>query len=74
MGAWIAAGHTIDDVRRAVAAAAKKGEWFKREDKGEALGNFITERWNHFAATAVGEGLIDLQRFLYVDEEQDDQN
>lgn len=72
--AWMAAGHSLEEVCAAVAEAAKKKEWFKREDKGEALGNFITERWDHFASTKVGEGLAELREFLYADEERDDQD
>jgi hypothetical protein len=49
--AWIEARRSLDEIRAAVAEAAKKNEWFKREDKGEALGNFITERWDQLAVT-----------------------
>jgi putative ATP-dependent endonuclease of the OLD family len=73
-GAWTEAGHSLDEIRSAVAEAAKKKEWFKREDKGEALGNFITERWDHFALTDVGNRLAELRAFLYEDEERDDQD
>lgn len=73
---WIETGHSLDEVRAAVAAAAtgKKKEWFKREDKGEALGNFITDRWGHFVSTTLGEPLGELQEFLYRHEERDDQD
>ncbi len=73
-GAWIKAGHSLDEIRAAVADAAKKKEWFKREDKGEALGNFITDRWDHFAVIDVGKRLAELRAFLYADEERDDQD
>jgi putative ATP-dependent endonuclease of the OLD family len=72
--AWIEAGHTSDEIRAAVADAAKKKGWFKREDKGEALGSFITERWNEFSATEVGKRLTELRTFLYAYEERADQD
>lgn len=62
-GAWVEAGHSLDEIRAAVAEAAKKKEWFKREEKGEALGNFITERWDHFAFTDVSKRLAELRAF-----------
>lgn len=68
------AGHSVDEIRAAIAAAATKNQWFKREDMGEALGNFITKRWDHFASTKVGGTLAELRGFLYGDEERDDQD
>ena len=62
---WLAAGHTLDEVRQAVAEAAKKKEWFKREDRGELLGAFILGHWDQFEDAALGQRLAELRRFIY---------
>lgn len=69
---WAQAGYIIDEVRAATIEAARKGEWFKREDSGEALGRFIYERWDRFRLTHLGAELVKLHRFVYGDGESSD--
>ena len=72
--AWTAAGYTSDDVQAALIAAAsggtgKKGRdkspWFKREDAGESLGEFIHQHWNRYRATHLGGELTKVREFIY---------
>jgi putative ATP-dependent endonuclease of OLD family len=67
---WLQAGHTLNEIRMAVATAAtaKQKEWFKREDRGEMLGAFITDRWEHFSGTELGKHIVALRRFVYAEE------
>ncbi|SDT80493.1 ATP-dependent nuclease [Actinoplanes derwentensis] len=62
---WLTAGHTLDEIRHAVAEAAKKKEWFKREDRGELLGAFILAHWGHYKDVVLGRRLAELRRFIY---------
>jgi hypothetical protein len=65
---WLAAGITEPDVRAALGQAAKKGDWFKRIDRGEALGHLLAEQWVTIAATPLGHGLASLATWLYAPE------
>ncbi|GAA3780152.1 hypothetical protein GCM10022225_80490 [Plantactinospora mayteni] len=78
--AWTAAGCTLDEVRAAIIAAAGGGSkrknsdkaWFKREDAGETLGEFIYRHWNHYRSTHLGAELIKVRQFIYGDKEPTD--
>jgi len=74
---WAAAGYTPGDVQAAIVVAAGGGSgkdknnkaWFKREDAGEALGEFIYRHWNRYRMTHLGNELAKVRRFIYGDEE-----
>ncbi|PSK64832.1 DNA replication and repair protein RecF [Micromonospora sp. MH33] len=76
--AWSDAGYTLEEVRAGVAKAAGGGAgkkasdkaWFKREDAGERLGEFILQRWFNYQDQHLGEELTKLRRHVYGDEEQ----
>lgn len=62
---WLSEGVTEADVRKALGAAAKTGEWFKRVEKGERLGQLIAEHWPSIATTSLGRGLTAIADWLY---------
>ncbi|MFF0348978.1 ATP-dependent endonuclease [Micromonospora arida] len=64
---WLEAGHALPELQRAVAAAAGKKAWFKREDPGERLGAFVLDHWDQFKGVALGHRLADLHSFIYGD-------
>jgi len=68
--AWVDASRTIEQVRAAIAAAAKSkgGAWFKLEETGEQLGELLTKRWTEIATSSLGAGLRQLHRFAYGEE------
>lgn len=62
---WLNAGHTLDDLRQVIGEVAHKKSWFKREDFGEALGDFLLNHWNGYKGTALGQRIDVLRRFVY---------
>lgn len=79
--AWTTAGYSLDEVCAAVTAAAGGGSnkkdrdkkaWFKREDAGETLGEFIYQQWDRYQSTHLGAELTKVRRFIYSDEEPKD--
>jgi putative ATP-dependent endonuclease of OLD family len=78
-GTWVDAGYSVQEVRAGIVAAAGGGSakkdskkaWFKREDAGERLGDFIYWRWDRYQATALGNELIRVRAFLYGKESSD---
>lgn len=65
--AWVDASRSIEEVRTAIAAAAKSknNPWFKLEETGEQLGELLTKRWSEIASSSLGAGLRKLYRFAY---------
>lgn len=74
--AWVDATHTLDDIRKAIGAAAKgkktnsaekveQKAWFKQEASGELLGDLLVERWPELQDTVLGKGLQALYAFVY---------
>ncbi|MFG1892091.1 ATP-dependent endonuclease [Micromonospora sp. NPDC049051] len=75
--AWSEAGYTTEVVRDAICRVAggtgknaSSKAWFKREDAGERLGEFILQRWSHYQDQHLGRELIRLRHRIYGDEEQ----
>lgn len=64
---WIAAGVSEADVRRALGQVSKVSEWFKRFDKGQALGALIAENWTAIADAPLGQGLDSVAAWLYAE-------
>lgn len=78
--AWAAAGYPLDQVRAAIIAAASGGSkkknsdkaWFKREDAGEILGEFIYRHWTRYQNTHLGNELTKVRQFIYGEKESTD--
>jgi putative ATP-dependent endonuclease of the OLD family len=74
--AWVTPDRSLDEVRAAIAAAAKgkkvSGEgkeerkaWFKLEESGELLGSLLIERWEEINDKPLGLDLQRLYAFVY---------
>lgn len=57
----------LDMMRTAIAAAAAKKEWFKREDRGEELAEVVIRHWGGLEATPLLKVIGDLRAFAYPD-------
>ncbi|MFF0374000.1 ATP-dependent nuclease [Actinoplanes missouriensis] len=79
---WAAACYTVEEIRAGIIAAAGGGSkkekkkdsnkaWFKREDPGERLGEFIHRRWVTYQTTALGIELVRVRTFVYGEESSD---
>lgn len=68
--AWVSASCPIEQVRGAIAAAAKSksGSWFKLEATGEQLGELLWNRWAEIASSPLSVGLAKLYLFAYGEE------
>ena len=77
--AWVSASRSLDDVRKAIGAAAKGGKtngdgkeekkaWFKQEASGELLGGLLTTYWDEIQDEPLGAGLRKLYAFVYGEE------
>ncbi len=55
---------TLDDVRTAVGAAAKKKGWFKGEARGEQLGEFVVQQLDHVDPASQLRQTLDLLRLF----------
>ena len=63
--AWLDAGHSLDEIRSAIAAAAKRKAWFKREEPGQQLGDLVIRHWDRIGSSPVGGNLSRLRAFVY---------
>ncbi|MGW5558590.1 ATP-dependent nuclease [Micromonospora sp. NPDC003944] len=75
--AWSEAGYLLEEVRAAICKAAggtgknaSSKAWFKREDAGERLGEFILQLWSQYQDQHLGKELTRLRRRIYGDEGQ----
>lgn len=64
---WKAAGATGPDIRQAVGKAAKSGDWYKRIDHGENIGELIGSVLQEIAGTDLGAKLTMVARWCYGD-------
>jgi len=69
--AWVTPACPLEDIRRAIGRTAKAKNWFKRQDRGEALGQLVVRALADTAGSDLAAKLQQLERFAYADPDPD---
>jgi hypothetical protein len=62
---WLVRGFSEDQIREAIGNAAKQGSWFKRIDKGEKLGELISQHLSAIPTTDLAKKIEALRGWAY---------
>lgn len=63
----------IADIRKTIGKVANKNKWFKNEQRGIILGNFIYEIRSEIADTPLWNRLEDVRKFAYLTPDEEDE-
>jgi putative ATP-dependent endonuclease of OLD family len=69
--AWVTPACSLEDIRRAIGRTAKDKNWFKRQDRGEALGQLVVRVLADTGGSDLAAKLQQLERFAHADSEPD---